>query len=676
MRRAPIRSAPAVPHDGTRLFIQATRPQALEAAWDRVRANDGAAGGDRMTCAAFGLLSRNRLDELHQELVSGRYHPGPVRHVEIDKPSGGKRRLTIPCVRDRIAQTAVTQTLVPLLEAEFEDVSFGYRPGRSVKQALQRVYQLRRAGYVHTLDADITACFDSVPHDRLIERLLVSVSQSPLTDLIELWLETGADHGRGLPQGSPLSPLLANLFLDQLDEALMETPMRIVRYADDFLVMAKDLAGAEKARKLVETTLHDLGLSLHPQKTALRDYDDTVRFLGTEFVRSLVLTGGDDTVPMGETEALLARIAQLDREQQEQRDKDAAQRHDERAVGHDRGVSTLYVTQKGRRIDLQNHSFAVRETHPAPDGSPDVETLAVLHPSLIDRIEVGNRSDISLDAMRNALAHGVEVALVNGFGETIGTLTGPLPQRATRHLAQARHALDPDLRLALACQFVEGRLKNQRALLRRINQRRGLAEVDKLATRLGRVMRKLAICRDVHAVMGVEGEATALYWRGFSALLMHGWSLPARKRRPAPDAVNAALGLASAILERDTRSVLLAAGLHPGFGFLHAVRDGGDSLVFDMMEVFRTPLADGAVLEAFNTRVLRAEHFRKFEGGKRLTAEGQRALIRVYERRAGGLVRSPGGDRVTWRRLMLEQSRALSRFLDGGPRFEPFVADY
>ncbi|PWW03812.1 CRISPR-associated Cas1 family protein /RNA-directed DNA polymerase [Hoeflea marina] len=677
-----INPAPAAPHDGSLLFQRLASPAGLAAGWEEVRENGGASGGDRVTCEHFGIGSDQRLAELGCDLHAGSYRPGPLRRVDIPKPAGGVRTLMIPCVRDRVAQSSAAQVLTPLFEAEFEDVSFGYRPGRSVKQALLRVQTLRDEGWRYTLDADIEAYFDNVSHDLLLERLYRSVSESPLTELISLWLETGGEFGKGLAQGSPLSPLLANLFLDDLDEALLKTPLRMVRFADDFVVLARRAVDAEKALAKVADLLAGFGLRLNPRKTAVRGFDDSVRYLGAVFVRSMVIRDTPDLAAYG-PDRLLREIAERDRKEEEGQKRQEAGDAALAAAGYDRGVRTLYLQTPGRELGLKNLAFAVRDRSPGDEptgkrrGSGTERLVAAIHPTRIDRIEVGPDADVSTEAMRNALSFGVEMAFVNGHGETLGTLAAPLPPRARRHLAQARHVLDPSLRLELARLFVTARLKNQRALLRRLNQRRGFDQVDQICSQFARPLRAVAHAPDTASLMGFEGEATAKFWRGWAALLMHGWTLPARRRKPAPDAVNIALNIAAHLLGRDTRCVLLTAGLHPGFGVLHGIDDGRDALVFDFMEIFRAALVESVVLEAFNTRALRPEHFQSHEGGARIHNSGYAALIGAYEERAARLVSSPrGGRRMTWRRLMLEQAQDFAAHVESGRSFLPHLMNY
>ena len=678
---ATIHPAPKVPHDGVRLFNKIASLEGLKQGWEKVRDNAGASGGDGVSCAAFGLNSDMRLAELSRDLQGGLYAPGPLRRVDIPKPSGGVRTLTIPCIRDRIVQSAAAQMLSPLFEEEFENVSYGYRPGRSVKQALYQVQALRDDGWRYAVDADIEAYFDNVPHDLMMERLYRSVSESPLTELISLWLETGGENGRGLAQGSPLSPLLANLFLDDLDEAILKTPYRLVRYADDFVILTKREKDAHKALESVGRLLEGYGLRLHKKKTRIRSYDDSLKYLGAVFVRSMVMRDGHEE-GISSAESLLREIAEKDRQAEESSRRVAEEEGKLSSAGYDKGVRTLYLTTPHRELGLKNLAFAVREEERGEEKhrrrADDKERLvAAIHPTRIDRIEIGPKAEVETEALRNALAYGVDVAFVNGHGETLGTLTGPMPPRARRHMAQARHVLDPDLRLELARLFVVARLKNQRALLRRLNQRRGLEQVDKICSQFARPLHGASRTNEIERMMGFEGEATAKFWRGWSALLMHGWSLPVRRRKPAPDPVNIALNIASNILSRDTRTVLLAAGLHPGFGALHSVDDGREALVYDFMEIFRAPMVESVVLEAFNTRMLRREHFGTFDGHARMSNDGYRAVVKAYEERAEGLVTSARGKhRVTWRRLMLEQAQDFAAHLDEGRTFEPYIMNY
>ena len=664
----------ATPLDSLPLFHQSVGVAGLTAGWERVWRNQGAAGGDGMSVTAFSLGAPERIAALSAALREGSYRPGPLRQTGIPKATGGRRKLTIPSVRDRVAQSAIAQVLTPQLDTEMEDASYGYRPGRSVADAVRRVERLRRQGYVWTLDADIDDFFDTIPIDQLVERLLRSVTEGPLVEVISLWLEQAAVQGRGVAQGSPLSPLLANLYLDELDEHMSAGGLRIVRYADDFVVLAKDRPAAESARKRAEKLLAEHGLTLDTEKTLIRSYDEILRFLGHAFVRGWAIKRPDED---GNPDVVTA-LRRLHQEDEAEANALAAEADLEQRLsgaGLDRGMRVLHVREPGRRLGLRNQSFAVQE---APDDRDESRELVAIHHTRIDRIEIGPQVETDLETLKHALACDIPVSFVNGHGDTLGHLACRLAPHAGRHFAQARIALDRAARLDLARRIVVGRLSNQRALLRRINHRRGLAFVSRSAAILSRLIRRTELAGTVDEAMGYEGAGGKTFWKAWGRLLLHGHSFHGRRRRIGADPANIGLDFCAWLLARDIGAIILSTGLHPGFGVLHASGDGRDACVFDLMEEFRAGLVESVVLSAINKRVLRHEMFSEGHGGRmRLARDGQSALIRSYEERCEGAVTSArSGKRVSWRRLMREQAEAYAAHVEGRATYEPYVMDH
>lgn len=642
------------------LFERITRLDNLEAAWERVKENAGGAGGDGQTIQEFEIDLPTRLVRLQQALRLGTYRPGPVRRVEIPKESGGLRGLAIPCVVDRVAQGAVQRVLTPLLDGEMEEASYAYRPGRSVQMAVAKVSGLRKAGYTWVVDGDIERFFDQVPHELVIERLRRSVADEAVVGLIELWLESVGTGGRGLPQGSPISPLLANLHLDAIDERIERRGVRLVRFADDFLLMCRSQPAAEKARAEMATLLEQHGLRLHPDKTRIVPFEKGFRFLGHLFVRSMVLKEvevDESGAPAGRPHSAPLPVSPMTGA--------AVATEPKRAPG----LRVLYVTEPGRRVGVRNQAFTV------VDGEAE---LIAIPPDRIDRIELWPGVTIADAAMRHAVSTDTAVALVDGHGETLGTLVPPAPKRARLHLAQARHCWDPDLRRDLARRLVAGRLHNQRALLRRLNRQRNHAEVVDAVLGINRTLRKLVIAADVDALMGYEGEGAKLYWPALGLCLEHGWKLRFRRRRPPPDPVNLVLSFLAALLYRDVAVLVGRHGLHPGFGALHASRDGQDGAAFDLMEEFRAPLVEGLCVYLFNNRMLQRPDFSKLaDGGCRIGKQGRDAVVRGYEAWLDRPVKSPRtGEQLLWRRLIEEQAMALVRHVEGETPYQPYKMDY
>ena len=269
----------------------------LHRAWMEVRgkrtssARHQGAGVDGVTIADWETASEARLQALQSDLLSGAYRPSPLLAFDIPRRSteaaGGHgaptRRLGIPTVTDRVAQRAVKNLLEPVWEGVFLSCSHGFRPDRSVFTAIAHVLWHEARGRDWVADADIEACFDNIPHDRLLARV-TTCADAPLVELVASWLEAGAiTPGRGVAQGAVLSPLLANIYLHSFDVAMIEAGWSLVRYADDWVVMCQAEAEAANALDHAAEILHGLDLALNPAKTGVVPFGPGFRFLGAEF---------------------------------------------------------------------------------------------------------------------------------------------------------------------------------------------------------------------------------------------------------------------------------------------------------------------------------------------------------------------------------------------------------
>jgi RNA-directed DNA polymerase len=247
----------------------------LRQAWDRVKSNKGAPGIDQVTLNDFPAYARAHWADTRQQLVEGRYQPQPVRRVEIPKPDGGIRLLGIPTVMDRVLQQAIAQVLTPLYEPQFSDSSYGFRPGRNAHQAIRQVQRYVKAGYRYAVDIDLAKFFDTVNHDLLMTLLGRTIRDKALLALIGRYLRAGVLVGGhlqpseiGTPQGGPLSPLLANILLNELDQELQRRGHRFVRYADDMVILVKSQKAGERVMKSLTRYLENtLKLTVNPTKS-------------------------------------------------------------------------------------------------------------------------------------------------------------------------------------------------------------------------------------------------------------------------------------------------------------------------------------------------------------------------------------------------------------------------
>ena len=259
-------------------------------AWQRVKANKGAPGIDNMSIQKFPDFARDNWNGIRESLSDGSYQPLPVKRVEIPKPSGGIRPLGIPTVTDRLIQQAIAQVMMPLFDPEFSDASYGFRPGRSAHGAIYKARDYIKEGFRVAVDMDLSKFFDKVNHDVLMHRVARKIKDKRVLALIGKYLRAGVVvNGRrqttreGVPQGGPLSPLLANILLDDLDKELEKRGHRFVRYADDFLILVKSpRAGARVAQSVERFLNRKLKLEINKDKSRVAKTDDT-NFFGFAF---------------------------------------------------------------------------------------------------------------------------------------------------------------------------------------------------------------------------------------------------------------------------------------------------------------------------------------------------------------------------------------------------------
>ncbi|MGH7926915.1 MAG: group II intron reverse transcriptase/maturase [Candidatus Binatia bacterium] len=262
-------------------------------AWHKVKDNAGAAGVDGQSVEQFAARAEVYLEELERALRTAEYRPEPIRRVEIPKGGGKMRPLGIPVVKDRIVQTALKLVIEPIFEREFEESSYGFRPGRGCKDALREVDELIKGGYTFVVDADFDNCFDTIPNEALLGEVGERISDGAVLELIRAFLNQDIIEGmkrwtpvEGTPQGAVISPLLANIYLHLLDRHMKQKGYRMVRYADDFVVLCRTAEQAQAALKEVRAWVERNGLKLNADKTHVgdcRQEGQGFEFLGYRF---------------------------------------------------------------------------------------------------------------------------------------------------------------------------------------------------------------------------------------------------------------------------------------------------------------------------------------------------------------------------------------------------------
>lgn len=269
-------------------------PANLFASYAKVAANGGAAGVDHVTVEDFTKRLARNLEKLAAQLRDGSYRPQAVRRVNIPKPGTKETRpLGIPTVRDRVVQGALRHVLEPIFERRFAEHSYGFRPGRGCKDALRRVDRLLKQGHRYVVDVDLKSYFDTIPHAKLLDEVRKHVGDGRVLGLVEAFLKAGILEGMrqwtpesGAPQGAVLSPLLSNLYLNELDHLMARSGYEMTRYADDLVIQCRTREEAERALGMVQAWTAQAGLTLHPTKTQIVDAQvEGFEFLGYRFVK-------------------------------------------------------------------------------------------------------------------------------------------------------------------------------------------------------------------------------------------------------------------------------------------------------------------------------------------------------------------------------------------------------
>lgn len=563
------------PFSPTRTLLQqCIGDGALADAWAKVFSNAGCPGVDGVSVETYREEALSHLASLRTEVVSGRYRPDPLLGVAIPKSNGRLRHLAIPTVRDRVLQTAVAQLLTRLLDPDFDDASFAYRCGRSVQQATARIKDCRDQGLCWVVDADIQDFFDSIDHAILLPALRQRLPDGSLDQLLAQWLgasvlESGQQRSieLGVPQGSPISPLLSNLYLHPLDRALGGAGYTLVRYADDFLVLCRSRNEAESALLLTRSTLADLRLNLNEEKSRVTHFQAGFRFLGVRFEGEKVTPVDAEAArwvlpcassaparptpaqaPSAATEpATVVPVAQAvtDDEATELSDPEAVQLDDDDGLALPRSV---YVTTQGVRLTRQGERMVV---------SRGLDAIARIPLRQLDQIVVHGNAVVSTALIRYCQDKRLGLAFADANG--IDPVVLDTNAQTSMALLQAQVARNGDsvfaMRVARAC--IEGKLHNCRALLRRFSRRNSPDRVARAISIIGRTLQRLDRLSDLNSLRGHEGRAARAYFAALASLLPEGWGFERRNRRPPRDPVNAMLSYGYAVLSHTMQSALM-----------------------------------------------------------------------------------------------------------------------
>lgn len=578
-------------------LAQVADPARLTAAWADVLSSDQEDGILGYGVARFAEEADENLARIASEIGSGTYEPGQLTPVELPVSDGRVRLLHVPAVRDRVVERSILAALTREIDPLLGPFSYAYRPGLGVADAAQAVAALRDEGLTWVARSDFHDCFGSIPVSYL-RRLLSALIEDPgLLALIEALLSRqaaargSASVVKGLPQGSPLSPLWANVVLTGFDTRVARGGFPVVRYSDDLVALAASRDDAWEAMRVMSDAAAELGMPLDAGKSAVMSFDEGFCFVGEDF---------GPRYPPVITDRRIGEPARR----------------------------VLYLAMQGAHARLESGRLIV--------ASAQDEELLDVPSGLVERLVCFGAIGISAGLRSWALSSGVDMVFLSRRGSYLGhAWAAGSSQRITRLRAQLSFADDDARLMPFARAVVEAKVRKEIVLLQRFARRDNAEAVMAKAERMDRLLAMLGDCGTRDEVMGIEGAAAREYFAALEQIVPEDMSFTGRSRQPPEDVVNSALSYGYAIILAETVSALCAAGLDPGIGFLHAEQDRRPSLALDLMEEFRPLIVDQVVIAAARKAELRPEHGHREETGHGvlLTKAGREILVAAYERR-------------------------------------------
>jgi CRISPR-associated protein Cas1 len=682
-------------------------------AWLKVAQNNGCAGVDAITIEQFAQNVQGNLIRLQEDLITGAYQPSPLLRFYVAKGEDESRALSIPTVRDRVAQQAVTAVLTPLLDATFEECSYGYRKGKGRRQALMEIIRLRDMGYIYVLDTDIEKFFDNIDHFLLIQRLADLVPEESVARLVASWLTVDIHDGnnvyqltKGVPQGSSLSPLLSNLYLDLFDKVMMEQGYKLIRYCDDFVVLAQHHSVAIEAHQLSEHLLGQLKLRLNsPQlnstvpadRPALGENEwkevetsppsvpphvgggkgeEQTSVSNESFHESWIAqqlremhspsSDGEVTCLAISDEGKLTRQGGIQKLRQEigavqgNEADEPITKDNNQSFSTSRLLSTLYLSEQGSYLSYSQKRLMVKKGE---------EVIMELPAIKIQQVIVFGQCGVTTPALDFCLRASIPISFLSVHGSYYGRLTPPTAKQVTLHQQQFQKSQDTSFALNIAKSFVDGKIHNQRVLLQRRHWRQNDSELESSINFLSEMQKKAQSATTLDELRGYEGTSSAEYFRVFGLLLDDSFDFEKRIKHPPTDPVNALLSFGYTLLFQNIYSLVESHGLHPYCGHLHALRDGHPALVSDLIEEFRAPVVDSLVVYLINSHIIKPEHFEKNNGAQKpclLTNEARKTFVAQFENKMLTTLNHPQTNyTVDYRRLIALQITELAQCIRG-----------
>ena len=561
-------------------------------AFDHLKSNSDFPGIDGINPEFFQKNLDENLNSLIDEAKSGKYNPSELLGIIIPKTESKIRALAIPSLKDRILQRSTVQILSEPIDFLFEENSYAYRRGLSRQGAAYAINEARKNGYNFVLEADIQAFFDNVNWEILFKKIEIILGDDPIVKLIKDWITSDVvfngirlKREKGLPQGAVISPLLANLYLDQFDEDL-QNDFKLIRYADDFIILCKTKEQAEKALEEVKNALKDLQLELNPTKTRITSFDEGFQYLGYLFINSLVIEKKKNETVNEEIENIKFNVQNLpksgwltlvDFEKVKLLNKSEIQEVAPLTNNEVQEILLekfpLYVTN-GAYIHLNDDDIEIVYEE-------DINETKTKYPlkDLSSIILIGHNK-ISLPAILKLNELDIPVYFCKPTGELKLAIPLNKPDYNLWY-NQTILANDPNFTFQIAREIVRAKINNHKVIARRI------VDSDDVKDFFNSLLRKTNSVESIEALRGLEGASAAHFFEILNNSLPSEWRFQKREKRPPSNPLNAMLSFGYSILYHHISTAIQIEGLNPQIGFFHSPSNRYFPLASDIQEEFR-----------------------------------------------------------------------------------------
>jgi group II intron reverse transcriptase/maturase/CRISPR-associated endonuclease Cas1/CRISPR-associated endoribonuclease Cas6 len=640
----------------------------LDAAFLHISENIAAPGISEELDDRFAEKNENDFENLSDEIAKGMYNPSDLKGVILPKEGNKIRALAIPVFKDRVLQRAVVQILGESIEHLLEENSFAYRKGFSRLNAARAINDAHKNGFRFILESDIQSFFDNVDWHILNKKLEILFRNDPILAILKKWIEcdvifngTRIKRSKGLPQGAAVSPMLANLYLDEFDESL-QNDFKLIRYADDFVILCKSKEQAEEALIKVKESLKNLDLEIKPSKTHIISFEEGFQYLGYLFVNSMIvekkkeekpenLDGiiiDKEIIPAGSwlTHIDIEKIRPLKRATPESikplTQSDTLDITDEKYP--------LYITRDTLisidkdKIEIEYEIENERKTENIPFGN-------------INSVIIEGYSKITMPAVFKLNDNEIPIYFCRPSGQIRLAIPSAIPDFELWNL-QAQLSNDADFVLQFAREVVCSKINNHKVIVRRNNENMENGdEFDRLIDKAGNA-------ESLASLRGIEGTSAVLYFDYLRESLPAVWNFDARTKHPPEDPVNAMLSFGYSILYNHISTALQVEGMNPQIGFYHQTNPRYFPLASDLQEEFRH-IIDSLTLYIVRRNMVSVSDFIIEEDNKYpclMTNDFRRKFIQMVEERLNVLFTPFNATKqITYRKFIHRQVKALKK---------------